>query len=321
MIQCSLMYQLMNTKSIFPLTRLGILGIAALLVGFGKSQAQEVSQGEDGSQWNMNVPYIENQHRQHERHRLNLVIPPRKDGKKLPLVIWIHGGAFWTGSKDDKHLARALFDKGFAVCSINYRLSNSAPFPAQLQDCKAAIRWLRKHADQYGIDPDRIGVWGASAGGYLSAMLAVTGGVKQFEWGENLDQGSRVQCAVDWFGPTNFLLMDQQARDIPGADRNHDDADSPESLLIGGPIQEHQDKVKRADPCQYASKDDSPILIVHGKKDRLVPFGQSELLVKALRDVRAPVEFTPLDNAGHGEGFGEAEHKAAEDFLIKHLKP
>jgi acetyl esterase/lipase len=252
---------------------------------------------------------------------LNLVVPPRASGEKLPLVIWIHGGAFWEGSKDDWHPARSLYDKGFAVCSINYRLSNSAPFPAQVQDCKAAIRWLRKNAEKYGIDPDRFGVWGASAGGYLSTMIAVTGGLKEFDVGENLDQSSRVQCVVDFYGPTDFLLMDEQAEHLPEAMKfMHDDPNSPESLLLGGPIQELPERAKLANPCNYVTKDDPPFLIIHGKRDHIVAHGQSELLANALKSAGVSVDFRSLTNAAHGDGFGEAEHKAAEDFLIEHLK-
>jgi acetyl esterase/lipase len=286
------------------------------------SLAQETTRNDDGSQWNMNIPYVEFQHRQHDRHRLNLVVPPHQKGQRLPLVIWIHGGAFWEGSKDDWHPARALYEKGFAVCSVNYRLSNSAPFPAQVQDCKSAIRWIRNNAARLDVDPDRIGVWGASAGGYLSAMIGVTGGVKEFDTGENLDQSSRVQCVVDYYGPTNFLKMNEQGHAEAWSDKlDHDHADSPESLLLGGPIQERAELAKLADPCQYATSDDPPILVVHGQRDSLVPHGQSELLVDALKKAGVSVEFRSVEHAGHGDGFGDDEQKAAEDFLIKHLKP
>ena len=293
--------------------------VFVVFLGQGLSLGEE---REDGSLWNMDVPYVENEHRRHERHRLNLVAPPREEGKKLPLVVWIHGGAFWEGSKDDWHPARALYDKGFAVCSINYRLSNSSTFPAQVQDCKAAIRWIRKHADRFGIDPDRIGVWGASAGGYLATMVGVTGGLEEFDSGENLDQSSRVRCVVDYFGPTDFLKMNEQAKGVPGAEKwDHDHADSPESILIGGPIQERVERVTLANPCGYATKDDPPFLVVHGRKDGLVAIGQSELLVEALKAAGVPVEFRVVEEAGHGEGFGEAEQKAAEEFFIRHLRP
>jgi acetyl esterase/lipase len=153
-------------------------------------------------------------------------------------------------------------------------------------------------------------------------MVGVTGGVKEFDAGENLDQSSRVQCVVDYYGPTNFGRMNEQGTgkgSADGVDHNH--ADSPESLLLGGPVSEMKEQVKRADPCTYASADDPPMLILHGLQDRLVPHGQSEILAEALRAAGAPVTFVPRPEAGHGDGFGETEQKIAEAFLVEHLKP
>ena len=167
------------------------------------------------------------------------------------------------------------------MASINYRLSQHAIFPAQIEDCKAAIRWLRANAAKYHLDADRIGVWGASAGGHLVAMLGTTGSVKELEGkGGNLDQSSRVQCVVDWFGPS----------DLPTMGGSHDDPGSPESRLIGGPVQENKEKARKASPLTYVSKDSAPFLIMHGDQDNVVPPGQSELLAEALK--KAGVEVT-----------------------------
>ena len=253
----------------------------------------------------------------HERQKLDLFVPPG-DGPR-PLVIWIHGGAFMMGDKAEWGPPLELLGEGDAVASLNYRLSQHAIFPAPVEDAKAAVRFLRKHAKEYGIDPDRFGAWGASAGGYQSAMLGTTASTKAFDVGENLDVSSAVQCVVDEYGPTDFTKMTEQAKALPGADE-HDAPDSPESKLLGGPVQENKAKAAQADPCTYVTKDAPPFLIMHGDHDKLVPYGQSVLLVDALKKAGASVAFHTVKGGGHGDGFGEPERRAALDFLAKHLK-
>lgn len=246
----------------------------------------------------------------HPRQKLDLYLPAQ--GTNLPLVVWIHGGAWLAGSKEQCR-ALPLLKDGFAAASVNYRLSQHAIFPAQLEDCKAAIRWLRAHARQYGIDPDRIGVWGESAGGHLAALLGTTGDITEFDTGENLDVSSRVQAVCDWFGPTDFIQMNR----FPEV-QDHDAPDSPESRLIGGPVLENKDKARRANPITYVSKDDPPFLIMHGDKDRLVPINQSELLAEALKSAGLKVTFHVVRGAGHG--FGAPEHFGlVRNFFIEHL--
>jgi acetyl esterase/lipase len=145
-----------------------------------------------------------------ERQRLD-VFYPAKSEKPVPLVVWIHGGA-WAGGTKERCPALPLLDGGFAVASVTYRFSQHAKFPAQIEDCKAAIRWLRAHAKELNFDPDRIGAWGSSAGGHLVALLGTTGDEKDWDKGENLDQSSKVQAVVDWFGPSNLLTMGAQSR-------------------------------------------------------------------------------------------------------------
>ena len=198
------------------------------------------------------------------------------------------------------------------MASINYRLSQHAVFPAQIEDCKAAIRWLRANAAKYHLDPDHIGVWGASAGGHLVAMLGTTAGVKDLEGaGGNLDQSSRVQCVVDWFGPSDLVTI--------GA--RHYDPNSPESRLIGGPVQENQEKARKASPVTYVTKDSAPFLIMHGDQDNVVPLGQSEELATALKKVGAEVHFVVIEGNGHGgPGFGSPDRRRLiEDFFARHL--
>jgi len=251
----------------------------------------------------------------HERQKLDLFLPAK--GTNLPLIINIHGGAFRMGTKSDgvplDHLSR-----GYAVASIGYRLSQHALFPAQIEDCKAAARWLRANAAKYGLDPDRFAAWGASAGGHLSAMLGTTGDVKEFEVGEHLGVSSRVQAVVDYFGPTDFLQMDAHR---PPNGMIHDPADSPESQLVGGAIQENKEMTRRANPVTYVTKDDPPFLIVHGDSDPLVPHHQSELLTSALEKAGVPVTFYTVKGAGHGRFSDPKVTELTAEFLAKHLRP
>lgn len=252
--------------------------------------------------------YVENGH---ERHRLDLHLPP--NSTNAPLVVWVHGGAWKEGSKD-RTPALSLRDQGYAVASINYRLSQHAVFPAQIEDCKAAIRWLRVHAREYGYNPDRIAVWGSSAGGHLVALLGTSGDVKEFDVGGNPGVSSRVQAVVDFFGPTDFTQMSK----FPGA-MDHDSPKSPESELLGGPVQKNKDKAARANPITYVTADDPPFLIMHGDKDPLVPLNQSELLEAALKKAGVDVTFQVIKGAGHGFAGPEINAKVRE-FLGRQLR-
>lgn len=267
-----------------------------------------------GTELLRDLAYIENGH---IRQKLDLYLPPGDAPK--PLIIWIHGGAFMFGSKTAWTPAFHLLKKGFAVACVNYRLSDSAQFPAPLEDCKAAVRWLRANAKKYHLDAEHFGAWGPSAGGYFVTMLGVTGDLKQFDVGAHLEFSSRVQCVVDEYGPTDFTLMDAQDKELPG-NMDHDAPDSPESKFIGGPVQENKDKAAKANPITYVTKNAPPILVLHGDRDNTVPHGQSVILVEALKKVDAPVTFHTVKNAGHGDGFGEPEYQVIEAFLLKHLK-
>jgi acetyl esterase/lipase len=179
------------------------------------------------------------------------------------------------------------------------------------------VRWLRAHAAEYGLEPHRFAAWGESAGGHLAAMLGVTGHVQALEVGEYLDESSRVQAVADYFGPTDFLQMD--AHRLPDG-MVHDEPDSPESQLVGGPIQEHPDKVAQANPVTYVRPDAAPFLIVHGESDPLVPHHQSELLAAALQEAQVPVSFYTVVGAGHG-GFADPQvPERTRAFLDQHLR-
>ncbi len=252
----------------------------------------------------------------HERQRLDLYLPAT--GSRWPLVVAIHGGAFRMGSKEGEP-AGAFVARGFAVAAINYRLSQHAVFPAQIEDCKAAVRWLRANAGQYGYDPARIASYGASAGGHLAAMLGSAGDIAAFDVGANAGVSSRVQAVVDFFGPTDFLQMDAH-RPSPQA-MIHDTPDSPESELVGGPIRDNPDKVARANPITYVTADDPPFLIVHGDADLLVPHDQSVRLDGALRKAGVRVQFVTIPGGPHGGETVTQGLPLALDFLTEALQP
>ncbi len=240
------------------------------------------------------------------RQTLDVYRPKSGKSRLLPVIVNIHGGAFRMG---DKGMGMAevmglVTEGSYAVVSINYRLSGQAQWPAQIHDCKAAIRWIRANAGTYHFDTDHIGVIGASAGGHLAAMLGTSGGVPELEGtvGPNRTHSSRVTCVVDQFGPSELLAM----AEFQKGPRTANDAGSPESQLIGGALPDHPDRARAASTTTYITKDDPPFLILHGTADPLVPFNQSERLARALKDVGVPVTFIPVSNAGHG-GFRNPE--------------
>lgn len=254
----------------------------------------------------------------HERQKLDLYLPD--GGENLPLILWIHGGAFRMGSKEGSEnnpLPFAYTRRGWALASLNYRLSRHAIFPAQIEDCKAAVRWLRANAARFRLDPTRFVAWGPSAGGHLSAMLGTTGHAAQYEVGGHLDCSSRVQGVVDYYGPTDFLQMDAQR--LPDG-MIHDTPDSPESELVGGPIQENPEATARCNPISYIRGDEPPFLIVHGDCDPLVPHGQSALLAAALGQAGGDVTFYTVAGGGHGGFTDPRVAELTETFLARFQK-
>ena len=249
-------------------------------------------QGLDGLQVMKDVAYVKDGH---ERQVLDLYVP-EDASEPLPVIIWIHGGGWMNGSKDGcPPLRKGYAQKGYAVASINYRLSGHATFPAQIEDCKAAIRWLKAHAEEHHLDPQRFGVWGSSAGGHLVALVGTSGDVKEFDVGEYLDQSSRVQAVCDFYGPTDFKVFVTTE-----GYTDHANPQSPESKLIGGAVLENQEKVDRVNPITYVTKDDPPFLIVHGSADPVVPINQSQLLLAALQKEGIKADFHTIEDAKHG---------------------
>lgn len=245
--------------------------------------------------------------------KLDLYIPENTEGP-LPLVVWIHGGAWMAGSKDNPP-ARALLASGFAVASISYRFSDVAIFPAQIHDCKAAVRFLRAHADKYRLDPERIGTWGASAGAHLAALLGTTSGSDTLDGtvGDCTDASDDVQAVCDWFGPADMATMSI-------GKRMFEEGQDPEIKLLGGTIAEKRDLAELASPITHVSKGDPPFLIMHGDRDPLVPLQQSQLLADMLKAVGVDVTLTVMEGKGHG-GFGPQALVPVVDFFKRTLAP
>lgn len=238
--------------------------------------------------------------------------------KQPPLVVFIHGGGWRAGSRKRVDHALWLVDQGYALASIQYRLSQQAIFPAQIHDCKGAIRWLRAHADKYGYDASRIGLVGTSAGGHLVTLMGTSAEVKDLEGtvGGNLDQSSRVQAVVDYYGPTDFLL---RSRTQPAKTEK---SDGPVYLLLGGPASEKQDLARLASPATHVSKDDAPLYIFHGTADNKVLLNQADRIYDLYSEQGLEVHKCYVEGAGHGgkDIFAGDKLQLAKEFLDKHLK-
>ncbi len=241
---------------------------------------------------------------------LDVVLPEKKSDEPLPAIAFIHGGG-WRGGNKSGGVGRVapLVASGNSVgFSVGYRLTGEAIWPAQIHDCKAAIRWIRANARKYHVDPDRIGVWGSSAGGHLVSMLGTSGDVEKLEGGNGSpDQSS---CVVDFCGPSDFTA----AKKMEGGREP-----SAVTLLLGGPPQEKRDVAREASPVTYVSKDDPPFLIVHGTGDGTVPLQQAEILYEALTKAGCKPVFIKIDGGGHGIG-GAAVQERVNAFLEKHLR-
>jgi len=226
--------------------------------------------------------------------KLDLYLPVARPADPVPLVLWVHGGAWRAGSKDATYAPDTL-GESYAVASIDYRLSDVALFPAQIHDVKAAVRWLRAHAERFGVDPARFGAWGSSAGGHLVALLGVTCGDADLEGtvGDHLDQSSCVQAICDFFGPTDFFALVEQR----GPDTRRP---MPEDQLLGGSVEELSDLARLASPFYHIDPDDPPFLILHGSDDQTVPVEQSIAFDEALRAAGVDTTLIVIEGAGHG---------------------
>jgi acetyl esterase/lipase len=251
--------------------------------------------------------------------RLDLYLPDTGTGP-FPLVLWIHGGGWTSGSKalDASSPQRRLTARGYAIASVEYSLAPRAKHPSQLVDLKAAVRFLRANADLYRVRPLRIAVWGSSAGGHLASLLGMTSGVSRFDveaYG-NATTSSSVQAVVNWFGPSDMLTMDEDglAQGCPLFNgTGHDHATSPEGLLIGIKPSVVPMGTRDASPVSWATFDDPPMLLQHGGRDCTVPTNQGRRLRDALRTVMdtTRVMWNEFPNAGHGGAAFETDANVA----------
>ena len=262
-----------------------------------------------------------------DAQKLDLYIPTTGSGP-FPVVIMVHGGGFMMGDKSDGAGLTGvdqLLAAGYAVASINYRLSSEAIYPAQIYDAKAAVRFLRANAAEYQLNPDKFGAWGASAGGSLVSLLGTTCGVAELEGAElgNAEQSSCVQAVIDWFGPIDFLKMDEQFAGT-SCPQTHDAANSPESMLVGAAIQTVPDLVATTNPMNYITADDAPFFIENGTADCNIPPAQNKNLADALSAVIGAdnVTYVSLEGAGHGGSQFETTENLnlVIGFLDKYLK-
>ena len=242
--------------------------------------------------------------------KLDVLKPKAESDKPRPCLVWIHGGGWQNGDKSSGlgRLSGYVASGDYVGVSVGYRLTDKGSWPAQIHDCKAAIRWVRANAEKLGIDPDRIGVWGSSAGGHLVSHLGTSGDVKEVE-GDLGTTGvsSRVACVVDFCGPSDFPNFEITSG-----------ARGPITKLLGGLPADKPAAAKEASPITYVTKDDPPFLIVHGTDDRTVPFNQAERFYEAQKKAGMDTTFIKIEGGGHGIGGPEVERRVRA-FFEKHL--
>jgi acetyl esterase/lipase len=262
--------------------------------------------------------------------KLDIYWPAEGNGP-FPVIVSVHGGAFMGGDKRDVQVTSMLegLKHGYCVVGVNYRMSGEATFPALVHDVKAAIRWVRANAKTYLFDPDRIAVWGGSAGGYLALMAGVSANVPALEDLElgNPNQSCHVHAVVAWFPPTDFLKMDEQLAETnmaPSDEFSHSGPNSPESLLLGARITEIPDLVHIANPETYVHADVPPFFIQHGTMDDTVPHQQSVNFANKLRTVAGDdkVIHELIQDARHADPKFETPDNLAKvfEFLDRYLK-
>jgi acetyl esterase/lipase len=221
---------------------------------------------------------------------LDLYLP--KNGKgPFPVVVWVHGGGWMNGSKQ-KPKAEYLSEHGYAVASIDFRQSQDAMWPAQINDCRNAIRWLRSHSTTYQLNPEKIGAWGSSSGGHLVALM----GTLPYDPNEKIS--SRVQAVCDWYGPTDLLSM--PPNNVGNGRTEEDVANSNGAKLLGCTVKDCPELAKQVSGLHNVSSDDAPFLIMHGDEDPGVPISQSTRFYEKLQAQGVYSELEIVVGAGHG---------------------
>lgn len=241
--------------------------------------------------------------------KLDVYRPKKRPEGLMPAIVWIHGGGWRQGDKNNAANAIAAARRGFFAVSVNYRLSGKAPFPAAIEDCKGAIRWVRATAKDWGVDPDRIGVWGSSAGGHLALLAGCADEAAGLEGKSGYAKvSSRVQAVCSWFGPADFSKAGAVSED-------------PVALFLGGTREAKPEVYAKASPVTHASQDDPPVLMIHGDRDTTVRLQQSEAMLKALTDAGAKAELITVRHAGHGwKPAGGTPEPTADEIVERSLK-
>jgi len=220
--------------------------------------------------------------------------------KLLPLVVWVHGGGWQSGDKKSARrpdrLPCILKTGRYLGASLNYRLSNQSKWPAQIEDCQKAIRWLRNNGSKYGINTSKIAVWGSSAGGHLASMLGVLSDIQNQETGssEVSNKKHEVQAVINYYGPSSFLRMDDFPSKII-----HNSPNSPESKLLGFPITQNQKIADQASPLHHVSTNLPPFIHFHGTHDQLVPYNQSVIFHQKLLAHENSSRLISVQQGGH----------------------
>lgn len=268
------------------------------------------------------IPEIVYAKRSGETQKLHLLLPyDWNDSEKLfPLIVFIQGSA-WHRQQVFEHMPHMvrICQQGYAVAMVEYRPSELAPFPAQIHDAKAAVRFMRMNAEKYNVDSQKIALWGDSSGGHTVVMAGITADC-ELDTELYKEFSCKVQCIIDWYGPTDISKMNDVL-----SSQNHIEPDSPEGYLIGRKnVLENLDLVAPTIPMNYLSADKEipPIMIMHGSRDDLVNFNQSCLLYNTLKELDKEVEMYKLEGATHGAGGFNSEEAVmlVSDFLAKYLK-
>jgi len=246
------------------------------------------------------------------------IYSPKSITHPLPVLLWIFGNRWSRGSKNHPPPLN-LVSQGYIVVSIDYRLSGEAPFPAAIEDCKAAVRWIRANAADYHFDSDHIGAWGHSAGGHLAALLGTSGGVAELEGtGDNSSFSSRVQAVCDMAGPSDIVQFYETVSS--SNDGMAGIAKASIEQFLGGSVERNRAKAIAASATTYVSKDDPPFLIIHGENDMSIPVSQGEVLASKLKAAGVQVTLIVAEGRGHGVG-GPAFAPEITSFFDKYLKP
>ena len=258
------------------------------------------------------IVYAINKDAKGERKMLLDVYRPKSD-KPLPLVIWFYGGAWDWGNKDRSNPLVPMISRGYAIAGVTYTKSREAIFPAVINDCRAAVSFLRLNAKRFNLDPKRFGAAGESSGGHLTALLATTGDSKEFMAHPVTRKASpAIQAASPWCGPTDFLKLNDTRSVI-----DYSNPRSAPSRLIGAPIKKAPEKCRRANPITYINKGDPPCFFVHGDQDFIVPLNQSQLMHDALKRVGVPSTLHVVKGAKHGFSELTPSNELVVDEVIK----